>query len=173
VTFGLIESEWEMKGNQDTTAFENVKDQIGFCGIWCGSCIVGNGTLRELTKRYKELINAYDLKDWVPKDFDFGEFYKGLETIQSMSLCLGCLKGGGRDDCEIRICATNKNLQDCTSCQEFHKCKIELLEYMRSGAREAGLSVKTQDDDGGEVIKRWMSELKAKWPCCILFIKDQ
>jgi hypothetical protein len=162
-----------MKENQNVDAFQNVKDQIGYCGIWCGSCVVGNGTLRELTKRYKELINAYGLKGWAPKDFDFDQFYKGLESIQSMPLCAGCLKGGGRDDCEIRTCATNKGLEDCTSCQQFSQCKIELLEHMRSGARKAGLSVKNQDDDGKETVERWMSELKAKWPCCILFINDK
>jgi len=162
-----------MKENQDTGAFQNVKDQIGFCGIWCGSCILGNGTLRELTKKYKELLNAYDLKDWAPKDFDFGEFYKGLESIESMSLCPGCLKGGGRDNCEIKTCATEKRLKDCTSCTQFRQCKIELLEYMRCGARKAGLFVKTQDDNRGEAAERWMSALKAKWPCCILFMGDK
>ena len=89
---------------------ENVKSQIGFCGIWCGSCMVGNGTLRELTKRYEEMTNAYGLGKWCPKDFDYGEFSKGLASIQRMPLCIGCLKGGGRDDCEIRACASNKGL---------------------------------------------------------------
>jgi hypothetical protein len=162
-----------MKENQNVDAFQNVKNQIGYCGIWCGSCVVGNGTLRELTKRYKELINAYDLKDWAPKDFNFGEFYKRLESIQNMSLCPGCVKGGGRDDCEIRICAMEKDLEDCTSCRQFGQCKIELLEHMRCGARKAGLSVKTQDDDRGKAVEGWTSELKAKWPCCILFINDK
>lgn len=162
-----------MKEKKKTEAFEKVKDQIGYCGIWCGSCVVGNGTLRELTKSYKELINAYDLKDWAPKDFDFGKFYKGLESIQNMPFCPGCLKGGGPDDCEIRACATNKNLKDCTSCQEFSHCKIELLEKMRSGALDAGLSVLTRDADKKELIERWSAELKSKWPCYILFIKDK
>jgi hypothetical protein len=162
-----------MKENQNVDAFQNVKDQIGYCGIWCGSCVVGNGTLRELTKRYKELINTYDLKDWAPKDFDFDQFYKGLESIQSMPLCAGCLKGGGRDDCEIRTCATEKGLEDCTLCQQFGRCEIKLLEHMRSGARKAGLSVKNQNDDRTEAVERWMSELKVKWPCCILFINDK
>jgi len=48
-------------------AFENVKSQIGFCGIWCGSCVVGNGALKELTKKYEEIIKGYGLKEWAPK----------------------------------------------------------------------------------------------------------
>lgn len=163
-----------MKENQKTKAFENVKDQIGFCGIWCGSCIAGNGTLQELTKRYKELVNKYGLKDWAPKDFDFGEFFKGLESIEKMPLCKGCLKGGGRDNCEIRTCATDKGLKDCTLCQEFGQCKnAEILEHMRSGARDAGLFVTSSGSDRQELVERWSAELKSKWPCCILFINGR
>jgi hypothetical protein len=162
-----------MKENQNTDSFENVKEQIGFCGIWCGSCIVGNGTLRELTKRYKELINAYDLKNWAPKDFDFDEFYKGLESIQSMSLCPGCLKGSGRDNCEIKTCATEKGLEDCTSCRQFRQCKIELLEYMRCGARNTGLYVMSEGGGKQNLIEQWSAEIKSKWPCCILFVNEK
>ena len=43
-------------------AFEGVKRQIGYCGIWCGSGIVCNGTLSELTRQYDELIKAYVLE---------------------------------------------------------------------------------------------------------------
>lgn len=41
-----------------TSPFANVKNQIGFCALWCGSCTVGNGVLRELTRRYKQLIQG-------------------------------------------------------------------------------------------------------------------
>ena len=47
-----------MRSTLKAKAFENVQGQIGFCGIWCGSCVVGNGTLKELTKRYEEIISA-------------------------------------------------------------------------------------------------------------------
>jgi hypothetical protein len=30
----------------NANAYENVMDQIGYCGICCGSCAVGNGALR-------------------------------------------------------------------------------------------------------------------------------
>ena len=70
-------------------AFENVKNQIGFCGIWCGSCVAGNGVLKELTRRYEQIIKMYGVDEWAPKDFDFGESTKGLASIQAMPLCLG------------------------------------------------------------------------------------
>ena len=100
--------------------FENVKNQIGFCGIWCGSCVVGNGTLRELTKRYEEIIEKYGLKEWAPKDSDFKEFMKGLASIQAVPLCRGCLKGDGRPNCEMRVCVSNKKITDWTEINPRH-----------------------------------------------------
>ena len=154
-----------------TEAFENVKNQIGFCGIWCGSCVVGNGTLRELTKKYETIIKNYDLEEWAPKDFEFKEFAKGLTSIQTVPLCPGCLKGGGRDNCEMKACASNRGINDCSECDQPEACKnLEILQKMCTGAQNAGLSVKTENADSQELIEKWTAELKSKWPCCILFL---
>jgi len=154
--------------------FENVKNQIGFCGIWCGSCVVGNGALRELTKRYEEVIKNYGLEKWAPKDFDFKEFMKGLDSIENMPLCQGCLKGDGKPNCEIRNCASNKNITDCSECDQPTACKnSETLQKMRTGASSAGLFVKTKNVDRHELIEKWTSELERKWPHYILFLPDK
>ncbi len=155
-------------------AFENVRDQIGSCGIWCGSCVVGNGVLRELTRRYEKLIKDYGLREWAPKEIDFKEFMKGLTSIQAMPLCSGCLKGGGRDNCEIRACVTEKDFNDCSECQESETCKHKkLLEHMRTGALRAGLFVKAEKDDRRRLLGQWCAELERRWPCCILFRANQ
>ena len=149
-------------------AFDNVKNQIGYCGIYCGSCVVGNGTLKELTKRYEEIIQKYGLKEWALKDCDFQEFSKGLASIQAMPLCQGCLKGGGRDNCEMRICASNKKTNDCSECDQPEACRNrEILQHMHNGARDAGLFVKTEKVDRERLIEKWTEELKRKWPSCI------
>lgn len=141
--------------------FDKVKNQIGYCGIWCGSCVVANGQLRELTKKQEEIIKNYDVEQWGPKDFDFKEFMSGLKSIQGMPLCPGCLKGGGRDNCEIRACASSKNIKDCSECGRPEECKnAELLENMQTGAVRAGMFVKTDVLDPQELIKRWTAELK-------------
>ena len=153
--------------------FDNVKDQIGCCGIWCGSCVAGNGTLQELTKRYDAIIKNYGLEQWAPKDFDFKEFVKGLESLQTMPLCPGCLKGGGRDDCEIRACVKGKNLDDCSECGQPDNCDNQkLLETMQKGAREAGLMVKTENVDRNELLTGWTEQLKKMWPSSIIFQND-
>jgi len=154
--------------------FENVKDQIGFCGIWCGSCVVGNGVLRELTKRYGEIIKKYGVDEWGPKDFDVKEFMNGLASIQTIPVCQGCLKDGGRTNCEMRNCASNKKISDCSQCDQPTKCKnTEILQHMRTGALDAGLMVKTENIDRKKLMENWTAELKSKWPTCILFMHDE
>jgi hypothetical protein len=154
--------------------FENVKDQIGFCGIWCGSCVVGNGALRELTKKYEQVIEAYGLQEWGPKEFDFKEFMKGLSSIQAIPLCQGCLKGDGKPNCEIRTCASRQKINDCSECNQPATChNAESLQKMRTGALRGGLLVKTETVDRRKLIEKWITELKAKWPSSILFLPDR
>ena len=154
-------------------AFENVKPQIGYCGIWCGSCVVGNGTLRELTRRYRQIVEGYGLEEWIPKEFDFNEFSKGLESIQDTPICPGCRKGGGAPGCQLRACAVDRGMEDCVECGIPESCdKMERLKKMRSGALGAGLIVKAEDVDQEELIEEWTAELKSKWPTQILFIQE-
>ena len=115
-------------------SFENVKNQIGYCRIWCGSCAVGNGPMQELSLQYGEIINNYGLKEWTPNDFDFNEFIEGLSSIKSVSQCPGCLKGGRRSNCEIRTCAIENGLNICNECDKFSLCSnVIVLNNMRNG----------------------------------------
>jgi hypothetical protein len=61
----------------ETTAFENIRNQIGRCGIWCGSCVVGNGALRDLSKRCEHIIGGYGVDEWGAEDMGFnGQEYE-------------------------------------------------------------------------------------------------
>jgi hypothetical protein len=158
----------------DAQPFQNVKDQIGFCGIWCGSCVVGNGALRELTKRYEQVIKAYGLEEWGPKEFDFREFRKGITSIQNMPLCQGCRKGDGKPNCEFRACATSKGIEECSRCEQTMTCEhSEALKKMREGALRAGLNVTTDKVDSHKLIEKWTAELMGKWPHLILFMSHE
>ncbi len=151
--------------------FEKIKRQIGFCGIWCGSCVAGNGTLRNMTSRYRNLIESYSLKEWAATAFDYEAFLKGLILIQKIPLCDGCLKDGGRENCELRQCARQRKITGCVNCPDFVVCKHrDLLQKMRTGAQTAGLFVAPEKIDGQQLIETWTAELKRRWPSCILFL---
>ena len=152
-----------------TKAFENVKNQIGYCAIWCGSCVVGNGTLKELTKRYEHIIGGYGVDEWGAEDqgFDGREFMKTLQSIQNIPICRGCLKGGGAPNCKIRACASSKQLADCTECKAFMTCEHrEALRKVRSGALNVGMLVKTAKDsaDQQQLVQEWTVEIKNRFP---------
>jgi len=134
---------------------------------------VGNGTLKELTKRYEHLIRGYGVNEWGAKDFDSKEFMKGLASIQTLPICQGCLKGGGNETCKIRPCASSKKISDCNECNEQATCKnIEPLQKVRTGALRVGMIIKT-DKSQQQLIEKWIAELKNRWPSCILFLKDK
>ena len=151
-------------------AFERVRTQIGACGIWCGSCVVGNGTLRELARRFEELAEAYGLREWAPSDLDYEQFSQGLASIRDMDLCPGCVKGGGREGCEIRACALSLGLSGCNLCPEPAACEhAAIIETMRTGALSAGLIVRPGEAGRDESVEQWTELLAEMWPSRILF----
>jgi len=151
--------------------FENVKNQIGYCGLWCGSCIVGNGTLKELTKRYEELIRGYGVNEWGAKDFDSKEFMKGLASIRTLPICRGCLRGGGNDECKIRPCASQMKTSDCAECNESAACKhLEALQKVRTGALGVGMLIKTDKDHQAQLTEKWIADIRNRFPHCVIGI---
>jgi hypothetical protein len=145
--------------------FDRVKNQIGCCGIWCGSCPGGNGVTQELTKRYEEFVKRSQIEKWAPKDFDFGEFMKGLGSIQSMSLCPGCMEGGGAPECTIRTCAKCKGHEQCNECEQLEGCReFKVLEASLPEIKKGLMQLKRKED----AIEEWTIELARKWPSCVL-----
>jgi len=158
-----------MEKCQLTEGFENVKNQIGFCGIWCGSCLGGNDAIQELTRKYEQIIKRSQsaLEKWGPKEFNFNQFIKGLACIKAMPLCPGCKNGGGNPTCEIRMCALKKNVTSCSQCDALTECKnFESLEQNNPKTKEELRKIKNVDQK--KVVEKWMSELKTKWPHCVL-----
>lgn len=152
----------------ENVAVQNVKGQIGFCGIWCGSCAGGNGAIVELARRFEELAGRQRLEKWVPKNFDFQEFMKGLASIKAMSLCPGCRKGGGNPACKVRICALQKGVNECSSCEALLECRnFEQLENENPKRKQFLLDMKGASRS--ELIAKWTNEIRKKWPHCIVY----
>lgn len=155
-------------------AFENVKDQIGGCGIWCGSCALGNGSLRELATRLNAVLDAHGASHWVPPEMDYPAFSAGLDTIVDVAECAGCRRGGGRDDCALRACSVERGQTTCAACPELGSCTHdEILQHMRDGARRAGLQVVDPGEDRSTILREWQAKLPTTWPGLILFLDER
>jgi hypothetical protein len=161
----------EIRPNRE--AFERVRGQIGFCGLWCGSCAVGNGCLGELGLGLRELLVAYDAPQFAALGIGWEQFLEALGSLKQVVACTGCRTGGGRDNCEIRTCALGRGLDQCTECASFGHCEqTAILEHMRSEAARVGLSVLRQRESRDGALDDWSRAQAARWPCCILFAGD-
>ena len=105
----------------------DVKNQVGPCGITCGTCDLGNGTLANSSKKTIELINSVGIKDWAPMvpggaELDWEVTEKTLDWMTKYAFCAGCEKGGGSPTCAIRICANEKGFSLCNECDELEAC---------------------------------------------------
>jgi hypothetical protein len=146
-------------------AFENVKGQIGACGIWCGSCVVGNGALRELSRRLAQSVADYDLRAWGPGDVDWEALAQALASIARIPVCPGCRRGGGREGCALRSCAAAEGVTHCADCPAPPSCANgPLLEHMRAGAAAAGVNVLSSGADPAAAVEAWARELRSRRP---------
>jgi len=151
-------------------AFERVRDQIGFCGIWCGSCAVGNGCMTELGAGLRDLLTAYDAPEWATVDVGWEGFLMALGSLRHTICCAGCREGGGRVNCEIRACALGRAIKNCTDCPSFGRCEhAGILDRMRSGAAGVGMSVLSPGQEPEAVLPQWTRAVMSRWPCCVLF----
>jgi len=153
--------------------YRNVKEQIGYCGLWCGSCAVGNGAISQLSKQLKQMVTSYGVKSWGPKDINYDDLITGLSILESKIGCKGCRKGGGNETCKIRECAQNKRVTDCFQCQERTVCEHkEELENMWEGASKVKMYFKTEDVEKQQLIEKWEDQLKKSEQGCILFSQN-
>jgi hypothetical protein len=163
-----------MEFSPNREAFERVRDQIGFCGIWCGSCAVGNGGLTQLAGGLRQLLADYDVPRWTSVEIGWEAFLKALDSLKQGVSCAGCREGGGRDNCEIRACALGRGLKHCTDCASFPSCDHSaIMDHMRSGAAKIGLSVLMPGQNPDSILQDWTRALPARWPCCIVFAESK
>jgi hypothetical protein len=135
-----------------TQAFENARNQVATCGIWCGSCAVGNGALAGLA------------------DALLG----GLAALREIPGCPGCRQGGGLADCVMRKCAAGKGIEGCNACGEQGACEhAEVRTRTLDGALAARMVVRTEpEEDLGEWIARQTAQLERTWPSGVVFLKS-
>jgi hypothetical protein len=104
--------------------------QVGPCGIVCSvSCPLGCGTVAETAGRTKEFIRECKISEWAPfvseegERIDWENMVAGLEWMKKYATCAGCESGGGPPDCTIRICARDRGIELCSSCDDLSSCE--------------------------------------------------
>jgi len=98
---------------------------LGYCGINCLEC-----------KAYKGTVNGdEDLLKQVAT-----QFWNGVYSPRDW-VCLGCGPHNQHfhakfcSTCNIRLCATEREVQNCAACPEFERCS-KLQEFIKSESPE-------------------------------------
>jgi len=101
------------------------KELIAYCGLYCGTCAIKDGRIRDTAKSLRSFLLAYEFPKWaptlaelVPAVKGWAEFEEVLEWLTTTD-CRGCKAGGGNPNCAIRICAKGKGLAGCWECDRF------------------------------------------------------
>jgi len=110
-----------------TSQIIDVKDQVAYCGVTCGTCGQGSGAAADTAKLVLELINEIEVKDWAHRapggaELDWVSTEKALDWMTKYTGCQGCMYGGGTPNCAIRACAREKSFSFCNECNELDTC---------------------------------------------------
>jgi hypothetical protein len=119
-----MEYQWKRMLTEDHAI---VKDQVAPCGIRCGDCDLGNGSVSETATDLMRYVKRYDLPSWAHElpggsDIDFKQFELNLAWVGKWLKCPGCLRGGGNPECPIRLCAKERDLSNCAQCDDLKVC---------------------------------------------------
>ena len=127
------------------------------CGIYCGACELGNGTVKDLAHKLQELIARYDIAEWAEYAGleNYEVFAKGLGWFTQCD-CPGCRAGGGWPDCPMRRCAKEKGIEFCYECSDF-PCE-ELLKFDKG----AGVCVVNNRRIQEIGLESWLREQEEK-----------
>ncbi|MDO5564030.1 MAG: DUF3795 domain-containing protein [Eubacteriales bacterium] len=92
-----------------------MKNTIAYCGFDCEKCKVYLATVNN-----KQALHRNDAKLWAESN--------DLSVLLDQMICEGCRSDGRKIEfcekqCEIRKCASKKNVRTCKDCFEFDECK--------------------------------------------------
>ncbi|UCC17663.1 MAG: DUF3795 domain-containing protein [Dehalococcoidales bacterium] len=102
---------------------------VTYCGLYCKQC----SNMTYIPQQAKALYNTLKREGFEYfgpyGDEKFNDFWEYLKKLTQLDRVLeGCRKGGcGDPQCQIRMCASEKNQEICMYCEEYPCPKFDLL----------------------------------------------
>ena len=101
---------------------------ITYCGLYCRHCV----NFARIPQQAKALYNTMEREGFEffgPYESpEFNDFWKHLKELTEQDKTNpGCRGGCGDPNCQIRICAREKNVDICVFCDEY---PCEKLDYV-------------------------------------------
>ncbi len=91
---------------------------ICYCGLYCENCATKAKVEPAAKVLYTEMKAAgfEDVIRFIPGGDGFWMF---LKDMAESGTCISCREGSGNPDCAIRICAKDKGVEICASCESY------------------------------------------------------
>ena len=122
---------------------------VSYCGLFCPDCPLFSGKVSDLAKDLRKELRRvqydkfakYISKFPAGKELEnFKECYSVLGTLMKFRCEKGCRLDGGAENCQIRQCNEDQNLQGCWQCKKYKKCtKLDTLTSLHGNAHRKNL----------------------------------
>ena len=128
-----------------------------FCGLYCENCAVKAKVEPAAKVLYAEMRRAgfEDIVGMIPNGREFWTFLK--DTAEN-GTCVSCREGSGNPGCAIRICAREKGVDMCASCERYPCGHFDALFAAYPGVRQDNALLR---DRGMEAWAKLQDERRA------------
>lgn len=106
--------------------------KTAYCGLYCGDCSFGRGTVPDLARDLRKELR--DIRfDKIAEVIPFPEFKKYQDCYEVLGAmvklrCKGCRGGSRSKFCNVAQCVQKKSLEGCWECDDLATCKkLEFL----------------------------------------------
>ena len=99
---------------------------VTYCGLYCDLC-AERTRIPQTAQSLRAAMTEEGWPFWGASVPGFTEFWAFLENLGTGPGCPGCKAGGGYPECQIRICARERGLEQCAQCADFPCEHIEAL----------------------------------------------
>ncbi len=140
-------------------------DLISYCGLYCPGCDIHRSKTAHSIEEFQSALSLYKI-DGLTKELGeeesvrvhFDRFEKILaEAKDDFGGCVGCLKGGGMQDCKVRSCSTDRGYRTCLDCIRMETCSelrnrswaLPALRKIRDEGYESWLKTKRELVEAG------------------------
>ncbi len=104
----------------------NQLEFVTYCGLHCDLC----AERARIPRQAAALQESMSEEGWPYRGHSipgFTQFWEFLERLHAKGGCPGCRAGGGYPECQIRVCAQERELALCSQCPDFPCYHIQAL----------------------------------------------
>jgi hypothetical protein len=124
------------------------RNQLAYCGFYCGDCLGRTGVIADAAERFKAVLDKYQFEKTAHAVFpdELPEYDKLTDMVAFMAelRCPAvCRDREGESHCGAKLCCIGKGYFACFECDGFEEC--ETLKRSQVGIHEEAcmLNLKT------------------------------